>query len=161
MNIIWRNIAGSGQVYAQREGDASVSDAQSSLKVGQVGTAEQQNILKAYTAKRGRIQDISYLIFSLYVLFPLELLFFLTRVSGCLRQTGPTVSQKFKTSSWLYNTSRLTETKSGNKITERLGWAISIPELCWKVPGKDRIYFLRSVVMFLSPLGQHKDNFSN
>ena len=97
MNIIWPNIAGSGQVYAQREGDASASAAKSSLKTGEVGTTAQQNILKAYIAKCRIIQDISYPIFGQFVFFPLELLYFQPQVSECPRQTGPAVSQKFKT----------------------------------------------------------------
>jgi len=97
MNIIWPNIAGSGQVYTQRESDASASAAKLSLKIGEVGTTAQQNILKAYIAKCELIQGIGYPIFGQFVLFPLELLYFHPQVSECPRQSGPAVSQKFKT----------------------------------------------------------------
>jgi len=117
MHIIWPNIAGNGQVYAQRESDASASAVKSSLKVGEVGTTAQQNILKVFIAKFGFIQDIVYLIFGQFVLFPLELPYFHPQVSECPKQTGPAVSQKFKTISWLYNTRRLTEKRNeGTKL---------------------------------------------
>lgn len=102
MNIIWPNIAGSGQVYAQREGRrvcfSCKVESESRRGGNYCATQYFKGIyceMRAYTG-----YQLSYL-WSVRE-FPLELLYFQSQVSECRKQTSSAVSQKFKTISWLY-----------------------------------------------------------